>query len=119
MIFSFYITNKVNNITITMNEYNSPSFATMFQRALLNMCITTCFGLNPSHHQVLSYTERIVVLIHCYMPNRMHSPNITITILGIICRPETETSSFCWVHLNTFHLKTETESSLRNVVFLK
>jgi hypothetical protein len=25
----------------------------MFQRALLNMCITTCFGLNPSHHQVL------------------------------------------------------------------
>jgi hypothetical protein len=40
-----------------MNEYNSPSFVTMFQRALLNTCITTCFGLNPSHHQVLSYTE--------------------------------------------------------------
>jgi hypothetical protein len=29
----------------------------MFERALLNMRITTCFGLNPSHHQVLSYTE--------------------------------------------------------------
>jgi hypothetical protein len=40
-----------------MNEYNNPSFATMFQRALVNTCITTCFGLNPSHHQVLSYTE--------------------------------------------------------------
>jgi hypothetical protein len=25
----------------TMNEYNSPPFATMFQRALLNTCITT------------------------------------------------------------------------------
>jgi hypothetical protein len=41
----------------SMNEYNNPSFATMFQRALLNTCITTSFGLNPSHHQVLSYTE--------------------------------------------------------------
>jgi hypothetical protein len=30
----------------TMNEYNNPSFATMFQCALLNTCITTCFGLN-------------------------------------------------------------------------
>jgi hypothetical protein len=38
------------------NEYNNPSFATVFQRALLNTCITTCFG--------------------CYMRNRMHSPNI-------------------------------------------
>jgi hypothetical protein len=56
-----------------MNEYNNPSFATMFQRALLNTCITTCFGLNPSH-------LRIVVLIHCYMRNRMHSPNIKIRL---------------------------------------
>jgi hypothetical protein len=29
---------------VTMNEYNNPSFATMFQRPLLNTCITTCFG---------------------------------------------------------------------------
>jgi hypothetical protein len=42
---------------VTMNEYNNPSFATVFQRALLNTCITTCVGLNPSHHQVLLYTE--------------------------------------------------------------
>jgi hypothetical protein len=27
----------------SMNEYNNPSFATMFQRALLNTCITACF----------------------------------------------------------------------------
>jgi hypothetical protein len=47
-----YIQNEVS-----VNEYNNPSFATMFQRALLNTCITTCFGLNPSHHQVISYTE--------------------------------------------------------------
>jgi hypothetical protein len=40
---------------VTMNEYNNPSFATMFQRALLNTCIATCFDLNPNHHQVLSY----------------------------------------------------------------
>jgi hypothetical protein len=45
------------NILSIMNECNNPSFTTMFQRALLNTCITTCFGLNPSHHQVLSYTE--------------------------------------------------------------
>jgi hypothetical protein len=51
-----------------MNEYNNPSFATMFQRALLNTCITTYFE------------RRIVVLIHCYMRNRMHSPNIKIYI---------------------------------------
>jgi hypothetical protein len=30
---------------------------------------------------------------------------------------ETETSSFYWDHLCRFHLKTETESSFRNVVF--
>jgi hypothetical protein len=41
----------------TINKYNKPSFATMFQRALLNTYITTRFGLNPSHHQVLSYKE--------------------------------------------------------------
>jgi hypothetical protein len=35
-----------------MNEYNNPSFATM--------------------------ERRIVVLIHCYMRNRMHSPNINL-----------------------------------------
>jgi hypothetical protein len=44
-------------VVIFWNEYNNSSFATMFRRALLNTCITTCFGLNPSHHQVLSYTE--------------------------------------------------------------
>jgi hypothetical protein len=38
---------------LSLNEYNNPSFATMFERALLNTYITTCFGLNPSHHQVL------------------------------------------------------------------
>jgi hypothetical protein len=26
----------------SLNEYNNPSFATMFQHALLNTCITTC-----------------------------------------------------------------------------
>jgi hypothetical protein len=42
---------------VTINKYNNPSFATMSQHALLNTYNTTCFGLNPSHHQVLSYTE--------------------------------------------------------------
>jgi hypothetical protein len=32
------------------------------------------------------------------------------------CGSETETSSICWARLNRFHLKTETESSLRIVV---
>jgi hypothetical protein len=32
--------------------------------------------------------------------------------------PETETSSFYCAYLDRFHLKTEIESSLRNVVFL-
>jgi hypothetical protein len=45
------------NLNKTLNKYNNPSFATMFKRDLLNTYITTCFGLNPSHHQVLSYTE--------------------------------------------------------------
>jgi hypothetical protein len=31
---------------------------------------------------------------------------------------ETETSSINWAQLVRFHLKTDTESSLRNVVFL-
>jgi hypothetical protein len=39
-----------------LNKYNNPSFATMFQRALLNTNITTCFGLNPSHHQVRTFS---------------------------------------------------------------
>jgi hypothetical protein len=33
--------------------------------------------------------------------------------------PEIRTSSIDWAQLNRFHLKTETESSLRNVVFWK
>jgi hypothetical protein len=33
--------------------------------------------------------------------------------------PVTEISSFYWVHLSRFYLKTETESSLRNVVLNK
>jgi hypothetical protein len=32
--------------------------------------------------------------------------------------PETETGFFYWAYLSRFHLKAETESSLRNVVFL-
>jgi hypothetical protein len=32
-----------------MNEYNNPSFVTMFQRALLNTCISTCFGSYCTH----------------------------------------------------------------------
>jgi hypothetical protein len=47
-----------------MNEYNNPSFATMFQCALLT--------------RVSQHGRRIVVLIHCYMRNRMHSPIINI-----------------------------------------
>jgi hypothetical protein len=31
--------------------------------------------------------------------------------------PVTETRSICWAQLSKFHLKTETESSLRNVLF--
>jgi hypothetical protein len=34
-----------DKMVYAMNEYNNPSFATMFQRALLNTCITT-FVLN-------------------------------------------------------------------------
>jgi hypothetical protein len=45
------------NKKLVMNEYNNPSFATMFERALFNTYITTCYGLNPSHHQVLQNTE--------------------------------------------------------------
>jgi hypothetical protein len=78
-----------------------------------------------------------------YEPNRLMLSiglwemyiTITITILDIVHRPvfylkqdvsetgfclriqvETETSSFYWANLSRFHLKTETESSLRNVV---
>jgi hypothetical protein len=58
--------------------------------------------------------------------------NITITILDIIHRPvfylkhdvsnpasgpETETNSIYWAEQSRFHLKTETESSLRNIMF--
>jgi hypothetical protein len=32
-------------MSMVMSEYNNPSFATMFERALLNTYITTCFGL--------------------------------------------------------------------------
>jgi hypothetical protein len=67
----------VVNIPTVWNEYNNPSFATMFQRALLNTCITTCFGLNPSHHQVLS------------------SPNIKIPT---VCSAATEFESWTIYH---------------------
>jgi hypothetical protein len=39
-----------------------------------------------------------------------------IVFLGIIHRPEVGTSSIHWAQLSRFYLKTETESSLRNVV---
>jgi hypothetical protein len=37
---------KVKDKVVPVNEYNNPSFATMFERALLNTYITTCFGLS-------------------------------------------------------------------------
>jgi hypothetical protein len=53
---------------------------------------------------------------------------VTNTILDIIhspvfylkhnvSGPQTEIISLCWAELSKFRLKTETESSLRNVVF--
>jgi hypothetical protein len=52
--YNFSVDNHLSGEHIsTLNEYNNPSFATMFERALLKTYITTRFGLNPSHHQVL------------------------------------------------------------------
>jgi hypothetical protein len=44
---------------------------------------------------------------------------VAIVFLDIIRRPELGDSSIDWVQLIRFHLKTETESCLRNVVCLK
>jgi hypothetical protein len=44
---------RLDEHSLIMNEYNNPLFTTIFLRALLNTCITTCFGLNPSYQQVL------------------------------------------------------------------
>jgi hypothetical protein len=40
-----------NQYTCGWNAYNSPSFATMFQRALLNTCITTCLTSYPLYYR--------------------------------------------------------------------
>jgi hypothetical protein len=43
--FSFFYYGWMHPVAhVTMNGCKNPSFATMFQRALLNTCITTCFG---------------------------------------------------------------------------
>jgi hypothetical protein len=73
-------------------------------------------------------------------PSKINGDNITITILdtdhrpvlylkhdvsetGFCLRrrfsPETENSSLHWAHLSRFRLKTETESSPLNVMFIK
>jgi hypothetical protein len=62
MVHSFLLLQEVNcgdvRIPLTsINKYKNPSFATMSQGVLLITYITTCFGLYPSHRQVLSYTE--------------------------------------------------------------
>jgi hypothetical protein len=47
-------------------------------------------------------------------------PNSAISehkLLKVTNGPETETSHFSYALLSRFHLKTETESSLRNAVF--
>jgi hypothetical protein len=44
--------------------------------------------------------------------------NAALMFLNIIRRPEVGTSSIDWVQQSRFYLKTETETSLRNVVFL-
>jgi hypothetical protein len=41
-----YVCEVYDKYQITLNEYNNPSFATMFERALLNTYITTCFAIN-------------------------------------------------------------------------
>jgi hypothetical protein len=43
--------------------------------------------------------------------------NVSETGLCLRLRPETGTSSVDWAQLSMYHLKTETESSLRNAVF--
>jgi hypothetical protein len=47
----------------------------------------------------------IILSTHLYVPHRKHMMSLL--------RAQ-QTSSFCWVHLHWFHLKTETESSLHN-----
>jgi hypothetical protein len=76
-----------------MNEYNSPSFATVFQHALLNTCITTCFGLAHSflHAQQDALTHnknknmmRCSHLFHCHCyicSQKYHCINSLVTVL--------------------------------------
>jgi hypothetical protein len=59
-----------------MNEYNNPSFATMFQRALLNTCITTCFGLNPC---LIKHAETLLRTKDCCTQSLLHAQQDALT----------------------------------------
>jgi hypothetical protein len=53
--------NKQRSRRIHMERYNLKTLNEIQGKEKygneLNTCITTCFGLNPSHHEVLSYTQ--------------------------------------------------------------
>jgi hypothetical protein len=75
----------------------------MFQRALLNTCITTCFGLNPSH-QVL-YAETLLRTKDCCTHSLLHVQQDALTqYKDSFYKPENGKTScgghvHLWIHL--------------------
>jgi hypothetical protein len=75
----------------------------MFQHALLNTCITTCFGLNPSHHQVLSYTEY-------HMQAIIKNSNGSVESVNIVANEGLLYSFHCWRIICTVTLQDDTSA---------
>jgi hypothetical protein len=63
--------------------------------------------------QLLTLWLRVVINSAC-----SDGPNRKSKFLSIDTNNRDKTSSIYWAQLSRFHLKTKTESSLRNIVFL-
>jgi hypothetical protein len=67
-------------------------------------------------------TITILDIIHCPVVHLKHDVSETLCLRHQVVPtqlgpPKIETSSFYWAHLRRFHMQTDTESSLQNVVF--
>jgi hypothetical protein len=70
----------------------------------------SCLSLNPEDGGNVSLKRRLIF-------NYCTATTTTATTTLHRAGPKTGTSSVYWAQLNRYHLKTETECSLRNVVF--
>jgi hypothetical protein len=116
VLFVFKTIGTLQRIYLSSNDFCSDSTPVLciIRVEFLNV---SCFASTP----VLCIIRMEFLNVSCFPLTLADGLRCAWYVYPILCRcrcPEIRTSSIDWDQWNRFHLKTETECSLRNVVFL-